>query len=583
MSLVSKYAVPFNNRKAASTDNVINKLVQGGIGYLKIELPVNPSVNNCIGFKIKVTSEDTKELLFEGHISGSSSDGYNWIYVTATEDGGINVGNPILFCYKSFDSVSKESANVLKSILIGNESTNWGSLVLVSIEYIQATLATAPDGEKGSIATSSINEYAVESILLENDDTYSTISDGWNFSVGQLDGEVVAMTANKVTKSDATSIIVEGVVNGIAKEDESGNVVIETEFNGNAINLYDTVSGLYGPIIADGSKLINLENNEELRAMTFTSTGFRDPVIVESTPNSDVRLGFTIKDAGITLNPKVNISKFILGNWEADNTKRFSIKTSNDLSSKSVLLEPGGLGLINDGVNTDLYVGLGTSNKLIGTAALCSTQDEFDNIDKVDGRIVIYEGRIYICNKGKYQPIKYSAELSLDEIKNGYFYEKVNAEAQLGGEIIRLKYDGGLILSNEIHDHLVNTSTHVSELDRLSWDDKLDRTEAYTKSEVNEMMDDLSTYLKGYHDPVEEVVDGNLNFKTHNYPYGHRILVNSYNGKKPHIKVAGNKDEWLKEEEFKLGHRVINISDYKEYINVNDRLAVTSLSWTYIN
>lgn len=582
MSLVSKYAVPFSNRSAATTDNVINKLVQGGIGYLKIELPVNPSVNNCIGFKIKVTSEDTKELLFEGHISGSSSDGYNWIYVTATEEGGNNVGNPILFCYKSLDPVSNISTNILKSILIGSDTTNWGELIMVSIEYIQATLTTANDEGTDNVTTSSINEYAVNSIIL-NENTQD-ITDGWNFSVGQIAGENVVMSVNRLLKSDKEQIILEGVINGIAKKDESGNLVIETEFNGNGINLYDYRSGGYGMIIADGSKLVNLSNNDELNSMTFLSTGFKDPVVIESTSNSDINLGFTIKDAGKELNPRVTISKFILGNWSPDNSKKFSIKTSTNSDSKNIKLELGGLGLIHDGLNSDLYVGLGDRNKLVGGATVCSTESEFTNVDKEDGRIVVYDKKLYVCSNNQLESIKYSEKLSLDEIKNGYFYERVNAEAQLGGEVIRLKYDDGLILANEIHDHLIDNKTHISSIDRAKWDNKLDTSSTYTKDELDNFFNDVSkSHIKGYHDPVEEMVSGDKDLTTHNYPYGHRILVREYKDFKPVIKIAGNKNEWLEDEEFKLGHRVINLTDYKEYINIENKVAVTTLGWSYLD
>ena len=53
-SRTSKYAVPFNTRKSSVLDNVVSKELNGGIGYLRVEIPIIPSTDNSIGFKISV-------------------------------------------------------------------------------------------------------------------------------------------------------------------------------------------------------------------------------------------------------------------------------------------------------------------------------------------------------------------------------------------------------------------------------------------------------------------------------------------------------------------------------------------------
>lgn len=585
MNQISKYAVPFNTRKATTSDNIVNKLIKGGIGYLKIELPVNPVIDNCIGFKIKITSEDSKEVLFDGHISGSSSDGYKWIYASYNEVDGNSVisGYPVLFCYKYIDKDNGDKeGNILKSILLGSNDTNWGNLILISIEMLQATLETSPDGEESKVRTQSINEYSSLSVSTNESNQLAKYIDGWDFKIGQIDDEIISMSVSKVNKDSSSSIILDGVVTGIARNDESGNIIIDTEFNGGGINLYDPVADRYGYIVADGSKLVNLNENESLKGMTFTSTGFRDPIILKSTDESDVSLEFHIKDSGTTVKSTVNVSKLNLGNWSSDSSKTFSVKTTTDREAASnVTLEYGGLGLINNGLDTDLYVGTGDGNKLVGGVKFCSNKDEFDSIDKIDGRIVIYENRLYACRDGAYELIKFSDNLSLDEIKNGYFYEKVNADAQLGGEIVRLKYDGGLILSNDIHSHLVDNNIHISKSDRDKWNSKLDPSNSYTKTEIDNKLKPFvtSNHYHGYHNPVNEVLPGDHDFNIHKYPYGHRILVREYNGINPHIKIAGDPNKWIGEEDFKLGDRVVSTEEnYPEYTNIDNRVVLLGSS-----
>lgn len=581
MSLVSKYAVPFNNRRATSNSNVVNKLVLGGVGYLKIELPVNPAVNNCIGFKIKVVSEDNKDLLFEGHISGSSSDGYKWIYTSSdqSEDSKI-LGNPVLFCYKYLSEDDKSEKNVLKSVLLGSETADWGKLIRITIELLQVTLETAPDGEENVVRTSSVNEYDAEAVSTDESEKSSKWTDGWRFEIGQITDEIIAIRDSGVIKDNVTTLTIDGVVSGVAKSDENGNIVVTTEFTNNTIDLFNKVSNSYGLIIADGSKLVNLGKNEELLNLSLKSSGLSSPITIKSDPDSDVSLNLILENAGEVHNPKLNIDKFIQGTWSDLNSIKFSVKTSDEVGENSpvnkVKLGIGDLGLITNGANTSLYVGTGSGNKVVGGAVICSTQEEFDLLDKIDGKIVYYDGRIYVCSGGEYSEVKPSGKLSLDEIKNGYFYEKVNADAQLGGEIVRLRHDDGLLLSNDIYSHIIDESIHITKDDRIRWDSKISAGDSYTKEEVNDMFDAYtvsSLHYHGYHDPINLIVEPTHDFTTHNYPYGHRILVNGSDSYPPYIRVAGEPNEWITREEFEIGDKVTEAySDYNEYINIDNKI-----------
>ena len=570
MGYLSKYAVPFINRKSSTLNNVVNKVIKGGIGFLKIEIPLNPSIDNCIGFKIKVTSNDTSEVLFEGDISGSSSDGYKWIYASVNESSNSKIsGNPTLFCSRTINE-SNENKSYIKSILLGNSESNWGSLITISIELLHVTTITNPDGNENLVKTNNLYEY-------ESVKDYNSIEDGWKFSVGQINDESVLLTISKVNKSSSSSIILEGVINGVASVDESGNVVIETEFNGGGINLYDSVNDKYGKIIADGSELVGLDKNESLKGMTFTSTGFRDPIVIKSDSSSDVSLNLSIKDSGSTVTPKVNISKFNLGSWSIENSKSFSVKSSEVTDTYlNVNLELGGLGLISNGDNSELFVGLGGKNILVGSVKFCDNENEFNLLDKIDGRAVVYNDKLYVCRNGKYTTVRYSESLTMDDIKNGYFYEKINADAQLGGEIVRLKYDDGFILSNDIHNHIEDSDIHISMSDRNKWDNKIDSSYTYSRNEIQELIKGIDTSDNehvGYHNPVNDIVNGDTDFSSHSYPYGHRILVKEYQNNKPHIRVAGNSNEWIKIEEFLLGDKVVGaFGNYREYININNKV-----------
>lgn len=580
MTIKTKYAVPFTSRSSVTTmSNVLNKLVKGGIGYLKIELPVNPTFNNSVGFKIRVVSEDDKSVMFDGYISGSSSDGYNWIYGSTEEsEESVVKGNPSLFCYKYLDGEENRQGNVLKSILIGSSDTDWGDLIKVSIELLQATLSTSSDGEESSVTTNG-TEYSVMATSTDESNPDASWTDGWKFEIGQLESEMVAFTLSKSTKDTSIAVALEGVITGAARSDEAGNVVIDTEFTGGNIDLYDTINKRYGIIVADGSQLVNLSENKELQSMSFTSSGFDKPIVLQSSADSDVSLLFTLKDTGSTQTSKINITKLNLGEWSKDNLKRFSVKTSTEIGETSPVfttpLAIGDLGLINNGKNTDLYVGIGKSNVLVGGAKVCNDEAEFNELDKVEGRLVVYGSKLYVAHEGSYEPVKFSGVVSLDEIKNGYFYEKVNAQAQLGGEIIRLKTDDGILLANDIYGHMTSGPDHVSTSDRNRWDAKLDSESVYTKVDVDNKMASVasSNHYHGYHNPVNEVLSGNTDFTKHNYPYGHRILVKELLDIQPYIKIAGEPNEWLEDEEFKLGDRVMSLSDYNEYMNKDNKLA----------
>jgi hypothetical protein len=206
----------------------------------------------------------------------------------------------------------------------------------------------------------------------------------------------------------------------------------------------------------------------------------------------------------------------------------------------------------------------------------CDNENEFNLLDKIDGRAVVYNDKLYVCRNGKYTTVRYSESLTMDDIKNGYFYEKINADAQLGGEIVRLKYDDGFILSNDIHNHIEDSDIHISMSDRNKWDNKIDSSYTYSRNEIQELIKGIDTSDNehvGYHNPVNDIVNGDTDFSSHSYPYGHRILVKEYQNNKPHIRVAGNSNEWIKIEEFLLGDKVVGaFGNYREYININNKV-----------
>lgn len=588
MSRISKYAVPFNTRKSTSNCNVVNKVVLGGVGYLKIKLPVNPSFENCIGFKVKVTSEDGNLLLFEGHISGSSSDGYSWIYASSTAGDKTGdhliTGKPTLFCAQYIDeSKGNVVGNVVRSILIGDKDTNWGSVVHVSIECLQATLKTAPDGEDNIRTTANINEYSALSEKLDESNENSRLTDGWLFEVGQLSGETPIISLGDSDSGEIkSSLSIDGVVEGVAKE-ENGATVITTRYTGNRISLYNEIDGVYGFILADGSQLVNLDKNESILNMEVKSNGFKSPIEIRSTDDSDVYLRFTIQNSGELITPRLEVNKITEGDWNPDNEKYLSVKTSNIIGELSPVfkhfLKAGELGCIHNDDNTDLYLGTGDSNNLVGGIKICNDVKEFSHLDLVKGRMAIIENEIYACDGEKWIPVKFSELLSLDEVMDGYFYEKTNADAILGGEVIRLKHDLGLITGNEIYDHIHDMGMHVTQADKDRWDAKTDLSDYYNKGETDDLLDRKADkdHYHGYHSPINIIVEGNTDLTTHNYPYGHRVLVKEFEDNPPIIKIAGNPNDWIGSEDFNLGDKTtIAAGRYVEYMNKAGKVVISN-------
>lgn len=592
MSIISKYAVPFNNRKPACNCNVVNKVILGGVGYLKIELPVNPSINNCIGFKIKVTSDDNK-LLFEGHISGSSSDGYSWIYVSSTSINKSDLarisGKPTIFCSQFIDpEKGNEIGNVVRSVLIGDNDTDWGSSVRVNIECLQATLKTSPDGEDNIVTTSDINEYSSMSRVLDESSSDSDITDGWNFKISKLSDENIVMSVTSPIKGVIgdgihPNVTITGVVSGDTVFEDDGSISVVTSYTGNSISLYDRNTDSYGEIIADGSKLRNLDLNESIKNIEFKSIGFTKPVEVRSSDASDISVNFSLQSGGTLINPTYTVDKVTLGSWTSTNNKCLTIKTSDisgDLSPAfNVNLKSGELGFIHNDTNTDLYIGTGKENILVGGIKICSDAAEFSNLDLVKGRMAMLDNEIFVFDGSSWVTVNFSTKLSMDEILDGYFYEKPNADAILGGEVVRLKWDGGLITGNEIVSHINDSSIHITQDDKDRWNSRLDVDNYYTKSYIDKELNNKAdkNHYHGYHNPVNIVVSGDTNFTKHNYPYGHRILVKEYVDKLPVIKIAGYPNEWLEDEEFNLGDKVTVSSDgYIEYMNKANKVVISN-------
>ena len=55
--------------------------------------------------------------------------------------------------------------------------------------------------------------------------------------------------------------------------------------------------------------------------------------------------------------------------------------------------------------------------------------------------------------------------------------------------------------------------------------------------------------------------------------------MREYNGINPHIKIAGDPNKWIGEEDFKLGDRVVSTEEnYPEYTNIDNRVVLLGSS-----
>lgn len=613
-SITSKYAVPFVNRRSTVIDNVltrslvyseteaITEIKNSGVGYLKIILPSLPLDQNCIGFKISVRSP--KKTLFEGHISGSSSDGYKWLYASVDQTKGSEYisAKTALFCHQEIDpSQGNKVGNILKSILIGDENTNWGTDVTVSIEYLSGTLETTPDGESNRVKTSSINE--MTKISERKQKTSSGVvsplnyTEGWRFEIGpKVASETVDTSINLPTSREGSDIELTGVVEGRSRT-ESGRIIIDTNYKSNEVDLRDA-DGNYGKIKADGSELVNLDHNPAFTGFVpESSKQFISPVTLENTAQSDASLRFTFQGPG-DYKSSVRINKFNIGNWDTTNTKEFSVRTTKDPSiASSLSLQVGDIGLLDLGNNTDLFVGATGETRIVGGMKICMTDDELDSQIHFKGKTVFHNGVIKVSDGNKWVPMVLDSSgviISMDSIDDGDNYKKIKSESVTEGEINRLisYYDSTpverpedrkniYVTAQELRIHLDNDSIHVSSQDRARWNSYSESTgNTYTKPEVNDLLDKKSNvgHYHFYHDPVNLIIN---NDNEDLYPLGTRVLIKSLlvirvsSGiTDEEYEQGSSKWDKSKEELFKSGSVVVNLEDYKEYLN-KDGVIVT--------
>lgn len=606
-SITSKYAVPFVNRRSTVIDNVLTRTLiynkgnssvseiktEDGKGYLRIVLPSLPLTQNCIGFKINVVKSDSTPL-FEGYISGSSSDGYQWLYASSQQSSSAKISNKTtVFCYQILDPNNKDkSGNILKSIYIGDEETIWGTDVTVSIEYVSATLETNPDGNSDSevIRTASINELSkvAEYNKTSIDDSPLNYTEGWRFEIvsGINDDDIKVIELTPFSSRGSSDIILTGVISGEGKATDDGSPIqIPTSFTGD-ITLRESSNGRYYYIEADGSKLVNLDKNPTLTGLVPESCKqFTSSVILENSSSSDVTSRFSFQGPG-TYQSSYRVNKFTLGEWSSTNTKLLTVKHTNKPSNINLPLNTGELGLYDSGDDSDLYVGTTGSKVLVGGMKICSTDDELDSIKHFKGKTVFHNGVIKVSDGKKWVPMILDSSgviISMDSIDDGEFYKKVNSNSvtPLGNiSQIATSNDGKIISSNSISSHLDNNIIHVTQEDRNRWNAYSESTgNTYTKSEVNDLLNQKSNvgHYHFYHDPVNYIIESEESGE-YPYPNGNRILIKS----SLTIKVStgaeyGTEDSlWIegKNESFERGSVVVNLDDYKEYINKNGSISV---------
>lgn len=632
-SITSKYAVPFVNRRSYVSDNVVTRALiyseneslseikNRGIGYLKIILPTLPLDQNCIGFKIIVYNTKDNVPKFEGHISGNSSDGFHWLYASSNQARGQGYisNKTTLFCAQVVDpnaSSEGKKSNILKSIIIGDEKTEWGTDVTVSIEYLSGTLRTTPDTETNEIRTSSVKELTSisEYSKKSNVSDIMNYSEGWRFEIGPLSvnqNQIITTVPGVESREGQSMISLSGAIQGTGIDDGSGTLTINTSYTGNQINLRDE-SGNYGYIIADGSQLVNLDKNVALTGFIPESAkSFVSEVDLTNTANSDVLLRYRFSGPG-TYSSTIKVNKFNVGEWNTSNIKEFSVRTTTDSTMLTrSLLNVGDIGLLDSGENTDLFVGSTGEMRLVGGMKICMTDEELEAQMHYKGKTVFHNGVIKVSDGSKWVPMVLDSSgviISMDSIDDGEFYQKVKATSILENEVNRLivSYDydspdssGNVyVTSTELRTHLDDQSKHVSAEDRARWNSYSESTgNTYTKSEVNDLLDEKSNinHYHYHHDPVSLIrTSDNDDF----YPKGTRVLFTGMSKIKTSLgdESEGIEDpdgKWNEDltENFLDGSIVVNLSDYTQYINeggtirpvTDDIVTKDSLSETLLN
>lgn len=570
-TITSKYAVPFNNRKSIVLDNVMTQKIDGGTGYLNIVLPVIPSTDNSIGFKIRVYDDKyspsiDSDPLFECHISGNSSDGYRWLYVSSVQNENFIINRkPVLFCSRL---VKEDNYDVqyIKSVVIGDPDTKWGDKITVVIEYVSATLKTTPDKEMDKKYLSDIAEFSSLSSKASG-----KWNEGWRFYVSDKLSEetTVDATINPKELREGGDIEATGVISGESIE-EDGKIKILTRFTNNRIDLGR------GQIIADGSKLINLPDNDGLKSWTPNQAlKLANEVTLSSISTADVNLSFTF-DGSKNVSNDVSIRKFVVGTWNSANKNRIlspkSTSSKDVLSDTEVTLRDGELGSFLS-TNSELLIGNGGKNVLVGRVDIIY-EDEIPTSYEIEGKAILHKGTFKVYSNGVgWKELEIDASklsVSMDTIIDGQSYKKVVAGSISEGNVNRLFVSSGKTLEGStIYGHLSDKEVHVTSEDKTRWD-ALYNSEPYSKVDADELLRGKSDtdHYHSRHNNVVKVLES-APYLSNEFSKGDRVLIKN----EAIIKTADGDSRWLKDEPLSDGDTVLSIEEgedkYKEWINKN--------------
>lgn len=584
-SIVSRYAVPFVDRKSSVIGNILTKTLVGEsgsdlTGKLVLVLPTLQSENNSVGFRLTIT-DSSDDLVFVGNVSGNSSDGYSWLNVSSSQTKGLSrYGLPTLFCESKVsakyndEGVLVSPEYILKSIQFGDDSTDWGPKLTITIEYLSATLLTAldndDDNDPDNVSTSTVANF------LNN----------WSISVGSnLSWDTVA-TVDQLTRD--TGLVLTGVVEGTESNGEISTSFSQPWFNdlfnkkdGSQIDLKDNTSVRISESANRLSGNIKLKNDDSIQEIYFTQTS----------PTPEITNGLSFDRPG-EYNFTTRINRVSLGNWTSDNKRYISQKVlQNATSPINSPLELGELGLISNSIHSDLYIGAnytgtGVQPMLVGGVKVCDTEDEFNNLAVVHGRLAFYSPKLYIGYKSTTGDARWlevptgsgeggSSSVTMDTIINGpLHYMKTNSEAvDSSGYVKMIGTTGSSAMdSSEVINHVLdakkqNPTYHISESDRQKLNNLPATGDEYvTKSEFNtELSKKSGINFTGYHDPVSGIVDNYDSLPSGTQVSGTRILIKS--PRRLVYTYSSTSGSWENKNDEVLidGSVVMNTSDYNQY------------------
>lgn len=585
MSIVSRYAVPFVDRKSSVIGNILTKTLVGEsgsnlIGKLVLVLPTLQSENNSVGFKLSIT-DSSDDLVFVGNVSGNSSDGYSWLNISSSQTKGLSrYGLPTLFCESKVsakyndEGVLVSPEYILKSIQFGDDSTDWGPKLTITIEYLSATLLTALDNDDdnnpNNVSTSTISNF------LNN----------WSISVGSSLTWDTVSTVDQLTRD--TGISLNGVVTGTESDG-----VITTSFTQPWFNeLFNTKDGSQIDLSKNTTVQISESANKLSRNVILKNDDSTQEIYFAQTSPTGVATNGLSFDRPGTYNFTTRINQVSLGNWTESNLRYISQKVLQNASSPvNNPLKLGELGLVSNSMNSDLYVGVnytgaGLQPMLVGGVKVCDNEDDFNNLAIVAGRLVFYNSKLYIGYVPTTGDTRWlevptgggeggGSSVTMDTIINGPLnYMKTNSEAVDNSGYVKKIGTTGLsgMESSKIINHVLdaeklNPTYHISESDRQKLNNLPDTGNEYvTRSEFNnELSKKSGINFTGYHDPVSGIVENYDSLPSGVQVDGTRMLVKS-----PRVLVytySSSSSQWINVDGEVLvkGSVVMNISDPDNY------------------